>query len=65
MQPPITEHVAKSGRHATFDLACGPVEGEPLIFLHGWPELSVSWRQPIEVNAALAPWLARLPLDDG
>ncbi len=50
---PITEHVAKSERHTTFYLACGPSEGTPIIFVHGWPELSSSWRHQLPVFGAL------------
>jgi pimeloyl-ACP methyl ester carboxylesterase len=41
---PITEHVAKTARHTTFFLAAGPADGPLIVFLHGWPELSHSWR---------------------
>ena len=50
---PITEHVAKSPRHTSFYLACGPADGTPVIFVHGWPELSLSWRHQLPVLAAL------------
>ena len=50
---PITEHVAKSDRHTTFYLGCGAAEGTPLIFVHGWPELSISWRHQLPVFAGL------------
>ncbi len=50
---PITEHVAKTARHTTFYLACGPADGTPIIFVHGWPELSLSWRHQLPVLAAL------------
>jgi pimeloyl-ACP methyl ester carboxylesterase len=50
---PITEHVAKTGGHTTFYLACGPADGPLIIFLHGWPELSISWRHQLPVFAAL------------
>jgi pimeloyl-ACP methyl ester carboxylesterase len=43
----ITEHVARTQRHATFYLACGPENGPLVIFVHGWPELSVSWRHQL------------------
>ena len=49
----ITEHVVKTRRHTTFYLACGPTIGTPLVFLHGWPELSISWRHQLSVFAAL------------
>ncbi|OYV33904.1 MAG: hypothetical protein B7Z80_22730 [Rhodospirillales bacterium 20-64-7] len=50
---PITEHVAKSPRHPSFYLASGPTTGTPLIFVHGWPELSISWRHQLPVFAAM------------
>jgi pimeloyl-ACP methyl ester carboxylesterase len=50
---PITEHVVKTSRHTTFYLACGRPDGTPLIFVHGWPELSVSWRHQLPAFAAL------------
>src|SRR5215470_15402171 len=53
MHFPITEHVAKSGNHTTFYLACGPQDGPAIIFVHGWPELSISWRHQLPVFAAL------------
>jgi pimeloyl-ACP methyl ester carboxylesterase len=50
---PITEHVTKSARHTSFYLACGPADGTPVIFVHGCPELSLSWRHQLPVLAAL------------
>lgn len=47
MYPAITEHVVRSERHTTFYLACGPQDGPLVIFLHGWPELSISWRRQL------------------
>jgi soluble epoxide hydrolase / lipid-phosphate phosphatase len=49
----ITEHVAKSPRHTSFYLAAGPDDGPLIIFLHGWPELSISWRHQLPAMAAL------------
>ncbi|HEY2481480.1 MAG TPA: alpha/beta hydrolase [Caulobacteraceae bacterium] len=49
----ITEHVARSARHASFYLACGPQDGPPVIFVHGWPELSRSWRHQLPCLGAL------------
>ena len=49
----VTEHVAQSARHSTFYLACGPVDGPPMIFVHGWPELSSSWRHQLPCFGAL------------
>ncbi len=53
MTSPISEHVARSARHTTFYLAAGPQNGTPMIFVHGWPELSISWRHQLPVFAAL------------
>jgi pimeloyl-ACP methyl ester carboxylesterase len=49
----ITEHVAKTKRHTTFYLAAGPQDGPLLLFVHGWPELSHSWRHQLPVFAGL------------
>jgi pimeloyl-ACP methyl ester carboxylesterase len=53
---PITEHVLETPRHTTFYLACGAREAPPVIFVHGWPELSHSWRHQLPVLAALGFW---------
>jgi pimeloyl-ACP methyl ester carboxylesterase len=53
MNFPITEHVAKSARHTSFYLACGAPQATPMIFVHGWPELSISWRHQLPVFAGL------------
>jgi len=53
MSFPILEHVAKTSRHTTFFLSCGAAQATPIIFLHGWPELSVSWRGQLPVFAGL------------
>lgn len=50
---PVTEHVAKSARHTTFYLACGAADAPPVIFVHGWPELSLSWRHQLPCMGAL------------
>jgi pimeloyl-ACP methyl ester carboxylesterase len=50
---PITEHVVRTPDHATFYLACGAVGAPLIVFIHGWPELSISWRHQLPVFAAL------------
>ena len=50
---PITEHVARSVRHSCFYLACGAEDAPVIVFVHGWPELSMSWRHQLPVFAAL------------
>jgi pimeloyl-ACP methyl ester carboxylesterase len=47
------EHTFKSARHTTGYLACGAEAAPPLIFVHGWPELSLSWRHQLPAFAAL------------
>ncbi len=53
MNFPVTDHVVRTDRHTTFYLACGPADGTPLIFVHGWPELSISLRHQLPAFAAL------------
>ena len=53
MTHPTTEHTLKTARHTTGYLACGPEAGPLLIFVHGWPELSLSWRHQLPAFAAL------------
>ena len=48
-----TEHRVQTGRHTSFYLACGDTEGVPIIFCHGWPELSISWRHQLPAMAKL------------
>ena len=49
----ITEHTVKTDSHTTFYLAAGPEDGPLVIFVHGWPELSISWRHQLPALAAL------------
>ena len=49
----ITEHITKNNSHRTFYLATGPTDGPLIIFAHGWPELSISWRHQLPALAAL------------
>src|SRR6516225_10274898 len=49
----VTEHFMKTARHASFYLASGTEAGPLIIFDHGWPELSHSWRHQLRCFAAL------------
>jgi pimeloyl-ACP methyl ester carboxylesterase len=49
----VSENLTRSARHATFYLAAGSDDGTPIIFLHGWSELSISWRHQLPVFAGL------------
>ena len=50
---PVTEHCVRTQRHTTFYLACGAEAAPVIVFVHGWPELSVSWRHQLPCFAAL------------
>ena len=50
---PVTDHVVKTPRHTSFYLSCGTPGAPPIIFVHGWPELSISWRHQLPCFAAL------------
>jgi pimeloyl-ACP methyl ester carboxylesterase len=50
---PVLDNIAKSPRHTSFYLSCGADEATPIIFVHGWPELSISWRHQLPVFAGL------------
>jgi pimeloyl-ACP methyl ester carboxylesterase len=48
-----SEHVAERAGHRTFYLACGAEDAPLIVFVHGWPELSLSWRHQLPCFAAL------------
>lgn len=50
---PISEQTFTSDRHTTAYLEGGPADGPVLVFCHGWPELSYSWRHVLPVFAGL------------
>jgi pimeloyl-ACP methyl ester carboxylesterase len=50
---PVTEHIARTDRHTTFYLARGAADAPLIIFVHGWPELAISWRHQLRCFAAL------------
>jgi len=45
--------VAKRNGHTSFYLACGAADAPLIIFVHGWPELSRSWRHQLPVFCSL------------
>ena len=49
----ITEHFFEGSKHTSFYRASGPDDGTPIIFVHGWPELSLSWRHQLRALGAL------------
>jgi pimeloyl-ACP methyl ester carboxylesterase len=50
---PITENTLETERHRTFYLACGADDAPAIVFTHGWPELSLSWRHQLPCFASL------------
>ena len=49
----IAERTVRTGTHRSFFLETGPDDGPLVIFVHGWPELSLSWRHQLPALAAL------------
>jgi pimeloyl-ACP methyl ester carboxylesterase len=49
----VAEGVVRTDRHETFYLEAGPRDGPLLIFVHGWPALSIMWRFQLEHFAGL------------
>lgn len=49
----ITEQTLTTERHTCSYLAAGPEDGPLIIFVHGWPELSLSWRHQLPFFAGM------------
>jgi pimeloyl-ACP methyl ester carboxylesterase len=49
----VTERIFTTERHTTSYLESGPADGPLMVFIHGWPELSIIWRQQLECFAGL------------
>ena len=49
----MTDGVAKTGRHTTFYLDAGAPDAPLIVLVHGWPELSLSWRHQLPCFADL------------
>ncbi len=52
LQPTLASKIFPTPRHITHYLECGPADGPLMIFLHGWPELSLIWRAQMDAFAA-------------
>ena len=48
----LTSRTFSTLRHVTHFLEAGPVDGPLMIFLHGWPEISLIWRSQMDAFAA-------------
>lgn len=49
----FTEYSVTTGGHETAFLAAGPENGPLVVLVHGWPELSLSWRHQLPCLASL------------
>ncbi|MFK7914467.1 MAG: alpha/beta fold hydrolase [Pseudomonadales bacterium] len=49
----VESHMVQLGDHQCHYLSCGPATGPLIIFVHGWPELSRSWRHQLPVFGGL------------
>lgn len=49
----MRERILTTSRHRTFYLDAGAEDGPLMVFVHGWPELSRSWRHQLPCFAAL------------
>ncbi len=49
----VVERIVKTERHKTFFLASGAEDAPVIVFVHGWPELSISWRHQLPCFAGL------------
>lgn len=48
----LTSRMFSTLRHTTHYLESGPYDGPLMMFLHGWPEISLIWRTQMEAFAA-------------
>jgi pimeloyl-ACP methyl ester carboxylesterase len=53
MTTAMLDGTVRTARHTSHVLACGPADGPLLVFVHGWPELALSWRHAMPAMAAL------------
>jgi pimeloyl-ACP methyl ester carboxylesterase len=49
----VESRYCRTARHTSHYLAAGPEGGPLLIFVHGWPELSLSWRHQLATFGSL------------
>jgi pimeloyl-ACP methyl ester carboxylesterase len=48
----LTTHTLSLPRHKTSYLEAGPADGPLMIFLHGWPQIGLTWRAQMEAFAS-------------
>ncbi len=52
LRPTLISRTFSTPRHTTHYIACGPVDGPSMIFVHGWPSIGLMWRAQVEAFAA-------------
>jgi len=52
LQPTLVSRTFNTTRQTTYYIESGPVDGPLMIFLHGWPSISLLWRAQIDAFAA-------------
>jgi len=48
----LVSHSFRSPRHTTHYWEAGPADGPLMVFLHGWPQIGLTWRAQIEAFAS-------------
>jgi pimeloyl-ACP methyl ester carboxylesterase len=51
-QPAPVSRTFSTARHMTHYIECGPADGPLMIFVHGWPSISLMWRAQMDAFAA-------------
>src|SRR3954465_1213301 len=52
MTDPLHQRTFSSRRQTTRYIECGPADGPLMIFVHGWPSISLMWRAQMDAFAA-------------
>jgi soluble epoxide hydrolase/lipid-phosphate phosphatase len=53
MPKTVSRHAFEANNHTTSFLTAGPKSGPLLVFIHGWPGVSETWKNQIETFASL------------
>jgi pimeloyl-ACP methyl ester carboxylesterase len=52
LEPALASRTLSAPRHTAHYLESGAADGPRMMFLHGWPELSLIWRAQMDAFAA-------------
>ena len=50
-RPPLISRTFSRPHHTSHYIECGPADGPLMIFLHGWPSISLMWRAQMDAFA--------------